>query len=161
MIRQACCNYMLQHRHFFEQYLTEDFDRYVERKRNVETYGNQVEMQAAADYFRRAIHVYEYSIEPTAIIRPSSAEADLAAAASTREPMRLSYHRKSHYNSLQHDGLYREADGRNTTTDDDGRPTTTTTSDFVEDESEEAAAIALLLEISEQDYYRSLQCYHH
>jgi len=41
--------------------MTEDFDKYVARKRRASTFGNNLELQALSDLYGRAIHVYKYS----------------------------------------------------------------------------------------------------
>lgn len=47
---------------FFRAYITEDFDRYVERKRRENCHGNHIEMIALSEIYNRPIEVYEYSL---------------------------------------------------------------------------------------------------
>ena len=47
---------------YFSQFVTEDFDRYINRKRSDNCYGNNLEMQAVAEMYNRVIEVYEYSV---------------------------------------------------------------------------------------------------
>ena len=46
---------------FFTQFITEDFDAYINRKRNDGCHGNHLEMQAMAELYNRTIEVYQYS----------------------------------------------------------------------------------------------------
>ena len=46
---------------YFSQYVTEDFEQYINRKRADQCYGNNIEMQAVAEMYNRVIEVYEYS----------------------------------------------------------------------------------------------------
>jgi len=46
---------------FFTQFITEDFDAYVNRKRCDSCHGNHLEMQAMAELYNRTIEVYQYS----------------------------------------------------------------------------------------------------
>ena len=49
---------------YFSQYVTEDFEQYINRKRADQCYGNNIEMQAVAEMYNRVIEVYEYSTSP-------------------------------------------------------------------------------------------------
>lgn len=46
---------------YYSQYVTEDFDKYLERKRCDHIHGNHIEMQALSEMFNRPIEVYHYS----------------------------------------------------------------------------------------------------
>ena len=52
----------LKNADYFSQYVTEDFEQYVNRKRNDHSYGNNLEMQAMAEMYNRTIEVHQYSI---------------------------------------------------------------------------------------------------
>jgi OTU domain-containing protein 5 len=77
---------------YFRQFITEDVERYVSRKRQDRCYGNHIEIMAITEIYNRPIEVYEYSIQPKNIFQ-SGFETD-------NEPIRLSYHGRNHYNSL-------------------------------------------------------------
>lgn len=47
---------------FFKNYVTEDFNEYLKRKRTVSAHGNHVEMQAISELYNRPVEVYQYSI---------------------------------------------------------------------------------------------------
>ncbi|ERL94225.1 hypothetical protein D910_11506 [Dendroctonus ponderosae] len=93
-VRQDCMNYIVQNRDFFEPYVTEDFDKYVARKRTWHVHGNHLEIQAMSELYNRTIEVYCYQIEPINIFNCSK------RIVNTYEPIRLSYHRMCHYNSI-------------------------------------------------------------
>ncbi|KAJ7552659.1 hypothetical protein O6H91_06G063500 [Diphasiastrum complanatum] len=90
--RQLCIDYMETERDHFSQFVTESFTAYCKRKRRDKVYGNNLEIQAMAEIFNRPIHIHSYSTDPINIFH-GSYETDLP-------PIRLSYHRGNHYNSL-------------------------------------------------------------
>ncbi|GFR32196.1 OTU domain-containing protein 5 [Trichonephila clavata] len=91
-IRKLCMDYMAKNSDYYSQYVTEDFDKYVQRKRSDHIHGNHIEMQAMSEMFNRHIEVYHYSSEPINIFHGSQK--------TDNEPIRLSYHRNVHYNSI-------------------------------------------------------------
>lgn len=92
IVRQNCCDYMGKNSDFFKHYITEDFTEYLNRKRRVSCHGNHIEMQAMSELYNRPIEVYSYSIEPINTYH--------GAYKTDNEPIRVSYHRNRHYNSL-------------------------------------------------------------
>ncbi|KAL1493028.1 hypothetical protein ABEB36_011170 [Hypothenemus hampei] len=93
-VRQDCMNYIVQNRDYFEPYVTEDFDKYVARKRTWHVHGNHLEIQAMSELYNRTIEVYCYQIKPINIFNYSN------RILNSNEPIRLSYHRMCHYNSI-------------------------------------------------------------
>jgi hypothetical protein len=93
-VRKLCMDYLLAERDHFSQFVTQDFDTYVKRKRNDKTFGNNLEMQAMAEMFNRPIEVYCNSVYPMKIFHEGYTQA------SHSTPLRLSYHRGNHYNSV-------------------------------------------------------------
>ncbi|KAG8197756.1 hypothetical protein JTE90_006802 [Oedothorax gibbosus] len=91
-VRKLCMDYMEKNSDYYSQYVTEDFEKYVERKRSDHIHGNHIEMQAMSEMFNRHIEVYHYSSEPINIFHGSQK--------TDNEPIRLSYHRNVHYNSI-------------------------------------------------------------
>ncbi|CAI5520039.1 unnamed protein product [Closterium sp. Naga37s-1] len=79
-------------RDHFSQFVTESFSAYCKRKRRDKVHGNNLELQALAELFNRPIHIFCYSTEPVNIFQ--------TAYDSSLPPIRLSYHRRRHYNSL-------------------------------------------------------------
>jgi len=102
-IRRLCMDYMTKNRDYFSQYITEEFDEYVARKRHPHCHGNYIEMQAISEMFNRPIEVYQvprntrqffYRLEPINIFH--------GHMKTDNEPIRISYHRNVHYNSVVH-----------------------------------------------------------
>lgn len=56
--RAMCMDYMIKERDHFSQFITEDFDEYISRKREDKCFGNNLEMQAFTEVFGRPIEVY-------------------------------------------------------------------------------------------------------
>lgn len=98
---------------FFRAYITEDFDRYISRKRRQHCHGNHIEMIALSELYNRPIEVYEYSIG-LFIVETSMKLVDICFLCvqiepintvhgmykTDNEPIRLSYHCGVHYNSV-------------------------------------------------------------
>ena len=45
---------------YFSQFVTEDFEGYISRKRSDHCFGNNLEMQAMAEMYNRVIELYQY-----------------------------------------------------------------------------------------------------
>lgn len=58
-IRRLCMDYMTKNRDYFSQYITEEFEEYVARKRHPHCHGNYIEMQAISEMFNRPIELYQ------------------------------------------------------------------------------------------------------
>ncbi|XP_065166242.1 OTU domain-containing protein 5-B isoform X3 [Atheta coriaria] len=91
-VRSACMDYIVKNKDFFANYVTEDFDKYIARKRLWNVHGNHLEIQAMSEMYNRTIEVYCYEVQPINIFNSPRLNAD--------EPIRLSYHRMCHYNSI-------------------------------------------------------------
>ncbi|CAA6663748.1 unnamed protein product [Spirodela intermedia] len=92
MVRQMCIDYMERERDHFSQFVTEGFTSYCKRKRRDKVYGNNMEIQALSEMYNRPIHIYSYSTEPINIFH--------GGYGTDTPPIRLSYHRGNHYNSV-------------------------------------------------------------
>lgn len=91
-VRKNCMNYMFKNADYFKNYVTEDFNTYVSRKRELHTFGNHLEMQAMAELYNRPFEVFQYTTEPINTFQTSHL--------SSNPPLRVSYHQNSHYNSV-------------------------------------------------------------
>jgi len=91
-VRKMVMDYMVAERDHYSQFVTEDFDEYIKRKRQDKCFGNHTEMQAMAEMYNRPIEVYSYGVEPINIFH--------GVYATENFPIRLSYHRNNHYNSV-------------------------------------------------------------
>lgn len=103
---------------YFSNYVTEDFTTYINRKRKNNCHGNHIEMQAMAEMYNRPVEVYQYSTgecvppgvvssqshnrslipPPPALIEPINTFHGIHQ--NNDEPIRVSYHRNIHYNSV-------------------------------------------------------------
>lgn len=92
VVRKHCMDYIASNQEFFSHFVAEDFTNYVDRKRLEYVHGNHIEMQAMSEMYNRSIQLYCYSTEPINIFH-TMVESD-------NEPIRLSYQRCSHYNSI-------------------------------------------------------------
>ncbi|CAL1687851.1 unnamed protein product [Lasius platythorax] len=92
IVRKHCMDYISSNQEFFSHFVAEDFSTYVDRKRQEYVHGNHIEMQAMSEMYNRSIQLYCYSTEPINIFH-TMVESD-------NEPIRLSYQRGSHYNSI-------------------------------------------------------------
>ncbi|XP_011332572.1 OTU domain-containing protein 5-A isoform X3 [Ooceraea biroi] len=92
IVRKHCMDYIASNQEFFSHFVAEDFSTYVDRKRQEYVHGNHIEMQAMSEMYNRSIQLYCYSTEPINIFH-TMVESD-------NEPIRLSYQRGSHYNSI-------------------------------------------------------------
>eukprot|EP00041_Stephanoeca_diplocostata_P030107 m.902475 g.902475 ORF g.902475 m.902475 type:complete len:155 (-) comp23689_c3_seq67:354-818(-) len=90
-VRDQCMEYMLKNRDHFAEFVTEDFDAYIERKSHDRCFGNHLELQAMSELYNRSIEVYSYSPVPINTFQASAAGG---------VPMRLSYHNQIHYNAV-------------------------------------------------------------
>jgi len=94
-VRAQCMDYIERNSDYYSQYVTEDFEEYVSRKRTPQVHGNHLEIQALSEMYSRPIHIYCYSSEPINIFQHiNRTDSELTI------PIRLCYHRGVHYNSL-------------------------------------------------------------
>ena len=89
-VRMNCINYISQERDHYSQYITEDFDEYIKRKREDKSFGNNLEIQAISEIYNRPVEVYS-SESPINIFHSEF---------TSTVPIRLSYHNLNHYNSV-------------------------------------------------------------
>uniref|UniRef100_A0A672T080 ubiquitinyl hydrolase 1 n=1 Tax=Sinocyclocheilus grahami TaxID=75366 RepID=A0A672T080_SINGR len=92
VVRKQCMDYLTKNADYFSSYVTEDFTTYINRKRKNNCHGNHIEMQAMAEMYNRPVEVYQYGIEPINTFHGIQENND--------EPIRVSYHKNIHYNSV-------------------------------------------------------------
>ncbi|XP_075691118.1 OTU domain-containing protein 5 isoform X4 [Rhinoderma darwinii] len=92
VVRKHCMDYLTKNADYFSNYVTEDFTTYINRKRKNNCHGNHIEMQAMAEMYNRPVEVYQYGTEPINTFHGIQQNED--------EPIRVSYHRNIHYNSV-------------------------------------------------------------
>lgn len=71
--------------------MTEDFDRYLQRKRQPACHGNHLEIQAISELYNRPVEIYYNSVAPINVFH---------AEYSREIPIRLGYYGRTHYNSI-------------------------------------------------------------
>lgn len=96
VVRRLCLDHMEKERDHFSQYLTQDFDAYIARKRRDRTFGNHLEIQAISEIYNRPVHVFDVHGDASQPMNTFTAETEGDPGA----PLRLSYHGRSHYNVL-------------------------------------------------------------
>ncbi|XP_071059794.1 OTU domain-containing protein 5-A isoform X2 [Pseudochaenichthys georgianus] len=92
VVRKHCMDYLMKNADYFSNYVTEDFTTYINRKRKNNCHGNHIEMQAMAEMYNRPVEVYQDGTEPINTFHGIHQNND--------EPIRVSYHRNIHYNSV-------------------------------------------------------------
>lgn len=58
----------MKNKDYFAPYVTEDFDKYIARKRKWNVHGNHLEIQAMSEMYNRTIEVYCYQISKSSIL---------------------------------------------------------------------------------------------
>ena len=99
LLREKCMDYLVILRKFFEPYIDEDFDEYIKYKRKDKTWGDDVELEALSEIYNRPIEIYKDSNKPIKTFHEKIYEQDDNNNYSIT-PIRLSYHKKNHYNSI-------------------------------------------------------------
>lgn len=89
-------DYIESEREFFSQFIVDDFDHYVQRKRQNGVWGDDIELQAMSEIYERPIEIYAYRAEPMRTFH----EEQNNNSGQLKEPIRLSYHGNEHYNSV-------------------------------------------------------------
>ncbi|XP_048029247.1 OTU domain-containing protein 5b [Megalobrama amblycephala] len=92
VVRKQCMDYLTKNADYFSSYVTEDFTTYINRKRKNNCHGNHIEMQAMAEMYNRPVEVYQNGVEPINTFHGIQENND--------EPIRVSYHKNIHYNSV-------------------------------------------------------------
>jgi OTU domain-containing protein 5 len=103
MIRGSCVDYMQNEAAFFRNFVTEDYDEYLETMREDGTWGGEPELQAMCEMYNRAAQVYAYDPHDGCHIVREVHHSGVRAESSdpeTRKPMRLSFYGGGHYDSL-------------------------------------------------------------
>jgi len=98
VVRAKCVDYIEVEREFFSKFVVRgdaDFNSYLRNMRKDGEWGDHVEIQAISELYNRPVEVYAYNAEPIHVYSRRDSEAS-----DFRIPIRLSYHFRSHYNSV-------------------------------------------------------------
>ncbi|XP_067647505.1 uncharacterized protein Duba [Eurosta solidaginis] len=93
IVRQHTMDYLYKNRDYFSQFVTEDINSYIKRKRRKDAHGNHIEIQAISEIYNRPVEVYSYKPTPINIFNSEQMNKGYA-------PLRLSYQHGSHYNAI-------------------------------------------------------------
>jgi len=96
-VRERCIDYITAERDHYSQFITEEFEDYVARKRQDRAFGNNTEIQAIGELYNRPIEIYTFDhkglqVEPINLFH--------SQYTTDNPPIRLSYHHGNHYNSV-------------------------------------------------------------
>ncbi|XP_055854519.1 uncharacterized protein LOC129918169 isoform X2 [Episyrphus balteatus] len=92
-IRQQTMDYLYKNREYYSQFLTEDVNSYIKRKRKKDSHGNHIEIQLMSELYNRPIELYCYKSMPINIFNAEQQNNGYP-------PLRLAYQRGSHYNAI-------------------------------------------------------------
>ena len=101
LVRQKCLDYIESEKEYYKDYIVggaANFDLYIYRKRKEGIWGDDLEIQAMSEIYNRPIEIYAYSSTPMRTFHEVDSEE--GENLQQDEPFRLSYHGKSHYNSI-------------------------------------------------------------
>lgn len=109
VIRHRCCDYMALNADYFRNWVTENFEDYISRKRLLHTHGNHIELQAMSELYLRKFEIFEYRFERPFFhlqflnhsLSPIANQTFDCSEPSHYTPIRLSYHNGNHYNSIR------------------------------------------------------------
>ena len=103
LIRQKCMNYLVALKNFFKPFIGEDFDTYIYRKRQDGVWGDDIELEVFSEIYGRPIEIYMGSGKPLKTFHENQYYYDTTQNKDSKylsTPIRLSYHKQNHYNSI-------------------------------------------------------------
>lgn len=92
IIREKCVEFIILKKNFFKDFIDGDFDEYVEEKKHLGEWGDDVEIEALSEIYFRPIEIYSGTTEPLKCFHEKKIKG--------KEPIRISYHGSKHYNSV-------------------------------------------------------------
>jgi OTU domain-containing protein 5 len=96
-VRHKCLDYILACKDYFKDFIDLDTDPsleiYCHRKKLNKVWGDDLEIEAMSEIYRRPIEIYAYSSEPMR-------KYNEHCGAEGEQPLRLSYHGRNHYNCV-------------------------------------------------------------
>jgi len=94
IIREKVVEYLRLEKNYFMEYVDQNFNSYLEDMAKDGVWGGNVEIQAMCEIYGRPIEIYAYSNAPMRSYTNENANL------TSKPPIRLSYHTRSHYNSI-------------------------------------------------------------
>ncbi len=97
MIREHCMNYISVEKEYFSQYIVggmDAFTDYVSAKRQNGEWGDDLEIEAMSEMYGRPIEIYAYDDKPMRTFHEG------VFSAPGQRSIKLSYHGRSHFNSV-------------------------------------------------------------
>lgn len=95
----------IRERDHFSQFVTEDFNQYIKRKKRMGVHGNHLELQAVSEIYSSPIEIYAVNDSKNGLCVVSNLADPLNIFQGSYEanavPIRLSYHYGLHYNSVR------------------------------------------------------------
>lgn len=98
IVRKYCMDYIDVEKEFFSQYIVggiEAFESYVTNKRQNGVWGDDLEIEALSEMYELPIEIYAYDDKPMRTFHE-------ATGASGTRAVQLSYHGRSHFNSVSY-----------------------------------------------------------
>ena len=106
IIRDKCMNYIQEEASFFQQFIEggeDSIGEYIQMKRTLGVWGDDIELQALSEIYNRPIEIYSNSKTPLKTFHENTSNFSRVNTAieMNRLPIRISYHGKQHYNSIR------------------------------------------------------------
>lgn len=102
-LRKFAMQYILQEKEYFQDYIINgNVEEYVEYKSKDGVWGDNIELQAFRELYDIPIEIYVCSKEPLKTgLEANPQNKEYHIYLSKFRPIRLSYHGRSHYNSIK------------------------------------------------------------
>lgn len=104
IIREKCMDYIQQEKEYFQQFIEggkDCVDEYIEMKRTLGVWGDDIEIQAISEIYNRPIEIYTNSKEPLKTFHENNRNfSHYNNIVNNSYPIRISYHGSKHYNSI-------------------------------------------------------------
>lgn len=98
-LRGLCVDHMREHRERFEPFCPTNFDDHLRRMQNSGTWADDLEIRALEELLDRVFYLYSSENRDVAPA-PMNINFDENLLLNNVEPIKLSYHGMSHYNSI-------------------------------------------------------------
>ena len=101
ILRRYCMDYLEIKKSHFKPYIEGDFDEYIKDKRRDTVWGDDIEIEIFSEIYNRPIEIYKGNNIPLKTFHEYySSNDEIIDYNFSLTPIRLSYHKKNHYNSI-------------------------------------------------------------